>query len=166
MIDAGTFNRLQPDRAVKVKRFNPGSENEVHKVSFDIKRDDYNYEGSDDEACSEDLFGDSTVEKRSIRLTDDHHLLCSPTLLGFALSEKKWCQFFVDMVSAPRFSDRVFDQLVLPERQKSLMRVLVEEHTKEANDFDDFIKGKGRGLIALLHGPPGVGKTLTAEVLT
>ena len=165
MIDAGTFNRLQLDRAVNVKRFNPGSENEVHKLSFDINNRDYNYEGSDDEAC-EDLFGDSTNEKRSIRLTDGHHLLCSPTLLGFALSEKKWCQFFVDMVSAPQFSDTVFDQLVLPERQKSLMRALVEAHTKETNDFDDFIKGKGRGLITLLHGPPGVGKTLTAEVPT
>ena len=26
----------------------------------------------------------------------------------------------------------------------------------------DFIKGKGEGLIFLLHGPPGVGKTATA----
>ena len=165
MIDAGTFNRMQPNRAVNVKRFDPGSENEAHKLSFDINSNDYDYDYSDDEAC-EDLFGDSTNEKRSIRLTDGHHLLCSPTLLGFALSEKKWCQFFVDMVSAPQFSDTVFDQLVLPERQKSLMRALVEAHAKETNDFDDFIKGKGRGLITLLHGPPGVGKTLTAEVPT
>ncbi|KAI8305743.1 ATPase [Colletotrichum sp. SAR11_59] len=27
----------------------------------------------------------------------------------------------------------------------------------------DIIKGKGKGLVILLHGPPGVGKTLTAE---
>jgi ATP-dependent Lon protease len=26
----------------------------------------------------------------------------------------------------------------------------------------DFVKGKGNGLIFLLHGPPGVGKTCTA----
>lgn len=26
----------------------------------------------------------------------------------------------------------------------------------------DFIRGKGSGLIFLLHGPPGVGKTCTA----
>lgn len=29
--------------------------------------------------------------------------------------------------------------------------------------FDDVIEGKGRGIIILLCGPPGVGKTLTAE---
>ncbi|KAK4201840.1 hypothetical protein QBC40DRAFT_323006 [Triangularia verruculosa] len=31
------------------------------------------------------------------------------------------------------------------------------------DDFDDFIAGKGKGLIFLLHGKPGLGKTLTAE---
>jgi len=30
-------------------------------------------------------------------------------------------------------------------------------------DFDDLIKGKGKGMVFLLHGPPGVGKTFTAE---
>jgi len=29
--------------------------------------------------------------------------------------------------------------------------------------FDDIIQGKGQGIIILLHGEPGVGKTLTAE---
>jgi len=31
------------------------------------------------------------------------------------------------------------------------------------NTFDDVIAGKGKGIIVLLCGPPGVGKTLTAE---
>ena len=29
--------------------------------------------------------------------------------------------------------------------------------------FDDFIRGKGQGLVINLFGPPGVGKTLSAE---
>ncbi|KAH6725065.1 P-loop containing nucleoside triphosphate hydrolase protein [Leptodontidium sp. MPI-SDFR-AT-0119] len=29
--------------------------------------------------------------------------------------------------------------------------------------FDDFVIGKGRGIVILLDGPPGIGKTLTAE---
>lgn len=32
--------------------------------------------------------------------------------------------------------------------------------------FDDFITGKGQGLVVLLAGPTGVGKTLTAESLS
>lgn len=29
----------------------------------------------------------------------------------------------------------------------------------------DVVEGKGQGLVILLHGPPGVGKTLTAETV-
>ncbi|KAL9625862.1 MAG: hypothetical protein Q9160_000182 [Pyrenula sp. 1 TL-2023] len=36
-------------------------------------------------------------------------------------------------------------------------------HVKQQSHFDDIIKGKGKGLVFLLHGPPGLGKTLTAE---
>lgn len=34
------------------------------------------------------------------------------------------------------------------------------------DSFDDFVSGKGRGLVVLLHGSPGVGKTLTAEAVS
>ncbi len=54
-------------------------------------------------------------------------------------------------------------------QQKELVQALVSKHTQRvtagssASHFDDIVKGKGRGLILVLHGPPGVGKTLTAE---
>jgi replication-associated recombination protein RarA len=42
----------------------------------------------------------------------------------------------------------------------------VTSHLREENNkFDDIIKGKGRGLVTVLHGSPGVGKTLTAECI-
>ena len=31
--------------------------------------------------------------------------------------------------------------------------------------YQDFIRGKGKGLVILLHGAPGVGKTATAEAI-
>lgn len=34
---------------------------------------------------------------------------------------------------------------------------------KSTGKMDDIIAGKGNGLIILLHGSPGTGKTLTAE---
>lgn len=74
--------------------------------------------------------------------------------------------FAVDRISEIKWQTDAFDNLVLPSEQKELIKALVETHegSNRSNDkFDDFIIGKGRGLIINLFGPPGVGKTLSAE---
>ena len=38
----------------------------------------------------------------------------------------------------------------------------MESHNSDSG-FDDFVQGKGHGLVINLFGPPGVGKTLSAE---
>ncbi|TGO31679.1 hypothetical protein BHYA_0440g00020 [Botrytis hyacinthi] len=48
---------------------------------------------------------------------------------------------------------------------KELLSSLVEQQMRADDRFDDFIKQKGQGLIILLSGNPGVGKTLTSEIL-
>lgn len=35
--------------------------------------------------------------------------------------------------------------------------------TRRSNISEDLVRGKGKGVIILLHGVPGVGKTSTAE---
>lgn len=60
------------------------------------------------------------------------------------------------------FDRRLFDRLVIPEDNKTLVDSLILSR-KTDGDGDDIIAGKGRGVIILLSGPPGVGKTLTAE---
>lgn len=64
-----------------------------------------------------------------------------------------------------KWNDDAFQALVLGDKQKSLIHALVREHVSESNKFDDIIIGKGRGLIGLLAGSPGSGKTLTAEAV-
>jgi SpoVK/Ycf46/Vps4 family AAA+-type ATPase len=58
-----------------------------------------------------------------------------------------------------------FRLLVLGDRQKLLVHALVRQHKARARVFDDIVSGKGKGLVGLLAGPPGSGKTLTAEAV-
>lgn len=65
-----------------------------------------------------------------------------------------------------QWNDEAFSSLVLPRERKELLRSLIEAHGRsdaEKGGFDDFIPGKGQGLVINLFGPPGVGKTLSAE---
>jgi SpoVK/Ycf46/Vps4 family AAA+-type ATPase len=62
-------------------------------------------------------------------------------------------------------------KLQLKQEYKDIIKALVSKHDAGNNDNDgkkkvtDIVEGKGKGLVILLHGPPGVGKTLTAETI-
>ena len=71
--------------------------------------------------------------------------------------------FFINNIGEIEWNDHAFDTLVLPDDTKDLLHGFVESQVESQNSFDDVIQGKGKGIIMLLSGPPGVGKTLTAE---
>ena len=96
-------------------------------------------------------------------LNADELLLCSATLKGYSLRNKKWLTFSISSVKDIKYNEGAFDSLVLPEDHKELILALTESQVANKESFDDVIQGKGRGMIMLLSGPPGVGKTLTAE---
>lgn len=55
---------------------------------------------------------------------------------------------------------------MLPHAQQDLKQLILafaDAHSEHFDVFDDIIQEKGRGVIMLLSGPPGVGKTLTAD---
>lgn len=101
-------------------------------------------------------------------LTDEQLILCVPWVRGFALKEKRWYQLAVDGIKDISWNDS-FSNLVLPNQEKDLLLAFAQSKIKASEDgpnsniFDDFVDGKGRGVIILLSGSPGVGKTLTAE---
>jgi len=99
------------------------------------------------------------------KLTDDQYAICTPILLGFSFERKSWGAFAMSRLQDVVWNDDAFRALVLGARQKKLIDALVREHASESNGFDDVIVGKGRGLIGLLAGAPGCGKTLTAEAV-
>lgn len=74
-------------------------------------------------------------------------------------------QFAIDRISDVQWSNEPFDRLVLGSKHKRLISALVQQHTSKSAEFDDFVAGKGKGLVGLLCGRPGCGKTLTAEAV-
>jgi SpoVK/Ycf46/Vps4 family AAA+-type ATPase len=91
-------------------------------------------------------------------------MLCRSRTRGYSLKMKKWLDFFVEQVTDIKWNTEAFDKLVLPTDQKELILAFSESQL-EGSSFDDIISGKGKGIICLLSGPPGVGKTLTAEAV-
>ncbi|OHE91506.1 hypothetical protein CORC01_13202 [Colletotrichum orchidophilum] len=104
-----------------------------------------------------------TAEHSRKLLTDFHLQLTDPEVDGFDLKEKTWRSFEVDRIHDIKWNTKPFESLVLPDGYKDLILAFVESQVKEKIAFDDVINGKGGGLVALLAGDPGVGKTLTAE---
>jgi len=96
-------------------------------------------------------------------LSDDEVVCCTPSIPGFSLKYKTWTILDVEEISEIEFNEYAFDKLLLPEKQKGILKALVTPNEgKRVYEFEDIITGKGKGLIFLLHGVPGTGKTLTA----
>ncbi|KAM7184833.1 AAA ATPase family protein [Naviculisporaceae sp. PSN 640] len=100
-----------------------------------------------------------------IGLTPYHRMLANSRTSGYELKSRKWLEFEVDYVGEVKFNPDVTSKLVLPDEQKELILAMAESQIEGTSGFDDVIKGKGKGVVCLLSGPPGVGKTLTAEVV-
>lgn len=136
----------------------------------------------------EDLFMDKLDLDRHVRssgklspvkpesLGTEDRVLLANWVHGFVLRSRQWVKMRVVDLSPVEFVND-FDHLILPDDHKRTIRALVEIHenarTEDANTPArtsiggalDLVKGKGTGLVILLHGEPGVGKTSTAECI-
>ncbi|KAL9064055.1 MAG: hypothetical protein Q9161_009112 [Pseudevernia consocians] len=106
-------------------------------------------------------------------LGEDERILLPCSVHGFVLRSRKWRTFNIDDVDDIKYSSG-FDDLVLPSGHKETLEALVKNHSREGSATGkkrdnkvsmDLVTGKGKGLIILLHGAPGVGKTSTAECI-
>lgn len=98
----------------------------------------------------------------SIKLAKPELLLCPPFAIGYSLSRKDWCRFFIDKMETVEWKQNMWDSLILSQSQKTVLQALVTSHSFPDNARDQ-PEQKGKGLVILLHGSPGSGKTLTAE---
>lgn len=137
-------------------------------------------DGDDAEDRSDDEYGDASLDAllaqgthqpgqaRSQSLTQDQLLLCSATLKGCSLKNKKWRQylpisvnqsshinsgfavtFSISSVGEIKWNDSAFESLVLPSDHKELILALTESQVANKDSFDDVIQGKGIPLKTL-----------------
>lgn len=97
----------------------------------------------------------------------------------YSLKDAKFAPVDVRHMRSLETKDNGFDRLQLPESHKRMIQSATGAHIRRkrierliksggggGSDrliTQDFIQGKGRGLILMLHGEPGIGKTATAE---
>ncbi len=111
----------------------------------------------------------------SEKLPDEVLILLPLRVYGFSLHNRTWHAFDITKVQDIEESGHGFENLVLSKEHKKIVQALVQNHKKGRiaaspqakiidQDFSmDLVRGKGKGLIILLHGVPGTGKTSTAE---
>ncbi|KAH7165777.1 P-loop containing nucleoside triphosphate hydrolase protein [Dactylonectria macrodidyma] len=163
VIDGENWEKMNPDHTVWLEALHP--QVEVSGRGGPCGDD------SDSDSGSDDCWGnnnDDDVDSimgsdQRPPLTEEQLIMTSPIVRGYSLKNKRWMEFFIDDVSEVKFNDQAFNSLVLPEDQKELILAFAQSQVKYKDAFDDIISGKGKGIIMLLSGGPGIGKTLTAE---
>jgi len=84
-----------------------------------------------------------------------------PYILMFHMDLHHHLWVHVDEMRPYKYQPELKDKLVLPPEQTDLIDILTAEMDVL---MDDIVAGKSGGTTVLCAGPPGVGKTLTAEV--
>ncbi|KAI0192306.1 hypothetical protein EV127DRAFT_491479 [Xylaria flabelliformis] len=137
-----------------------GSGNERYMIDMKMFRELHPPEKKTSPVKRDDL--DPEVLKQDDPPDDKFIYLTSPTIKGFNLKRKRWLDLEVDKIRPVIWNKQAFKHLVIKEKTKRLIQALISNQI-EAERSTDLITGKGNGLIMLLHGGPGTGKTLTAE---
>ncbi len=94
---------------------------------------------------------------------DEMLMMTLPTVPVYSLEYRSWGEVPVDEVSDIVFDEGAIDRAVLPEEYRTMIKALVTNFY--GTECTDFIAGKKKGLVFLLNGKPGTGKTLTAQAI-
>jgi SpoVK/Ycf46/Vps4 family AAA+-type ATPase len=116
-------------------------------------------------------FEDLDPTKDSPPESDLFYLVCSKTMPGFILGDRRWGHLSIANLKPVKTDKEAFKYLVLDDEVKMTVKALIGKFATDMGEGrvspwgNDFVKNKGEGRIFLLHGAPGVGKTCTAECI-
>ncbi|KAF4632539.1 hypothetical protein G7Y89_g5586 [Cudoniella acicularis] len=105
----------------------------------------------------------------------DHQYFLFPSVIGrLGVAEKMWMTFDIEdifEIEWPEPSNCAIAKLVFsPERDDlELLKATIPKKNgvrRETNWIADSVRDKGAGLVVLLHGPPGTGKSFTVALQT
>lgn len=108
------------------------------------------------------------------QLEEDDLMLLPRRVVAYALRERKFVMADIQALRKVTSPENIFKDLKIDEHHKKIVKSLVKAHfskrdiQKQQSTVplnQDLIRGKGSGLVFLLHGVPGVGKTATAEAV-
>lgn len=141
------------------------------KVDHDSREDSYGAARSRSGLGLQRSFTDSSVSQLGFSdggegLSDDEICTFPPLVPIFSFAARQWCLAFIDDLSVINWQPSVFENLEIMQSTKESLQGLVQGYSTHAVEFDDFVEGKGRGLVFLLYGPSGCGKTMTAGEIT
>ncbi|KAI1464464.1 uncharacterized protein F4812DRAFT_462523 [Daldinia caldariorum] len=113
----------------------------------------------------------------ALELREEDLVLLPKRMFAYALRERKFVPVNIHFLKPIRREPGVFENLKILKDYKEIVRGLVASHFQKKalerryvdmsteGPSQDLIQNKGRGLVVLLHGVPGVGKTATAEAV-
>ncbi|QGA16033.1 hypothetical protein EYB26_003700 [Talaromyces marneffei] len=158
-------------------------ESDIPKVTSRTEQDVLVQTGVDKDYRWQSLLSDQFLEPEGrkwlawrrgngIPVEDDDLLLLPDRVFAFVLPSRRWACLQIgkapdgkDHLREREPEDNPWEKLQLPPGHKNLVQSLILSHfakPQSAVQFD-LLKNKGNGVIILLHGVPGVGKTSTAE---